>query len=178
MHYPLEFGRDARAAAHAVIELVRVPDPGSTAQSQGGSRSPLSEHRFLFGDPESGVSKTLPRCPMLRCMVARNRPRARPDRVERFYAEVKRDAALRRADGFRRARDREGARQAAREAARWDRQAQELLSREKMAEAEQRRDYFARLGIELAAAGDMRGARKAAQEAERWDREAKGLGGS
>ena len=84
---------------------------------------------------------------------------------------------MRRGEGFRRARDREGARRAAREAARWDRQAQELLSREKMAEAEQRRDYFARLGIELGAAGDMRGARMAAQEAERWDREGQGTRG-
>jgi hypothetical protein len=38
----------------------------------------------------------------------------------------------------------------AREAADWDRQAQELLQREKLADAEQRRDSFARMGIELA----------------------------
>jgi hypothetical protein len=109
-------------------------------------------------------------------MVARNRPtKPRPNRIERFYAEVRRDSALSRAAGLRRAKDRKGAKAAAQEAAKWDQQAQELLNREKLANAELRRDYFARMGIELAESGDMPGARKAAKEAERWDREVKKL---
>lgn len=113
---------------------------------------------------------------MLRCMVERNRPaRVRPNRIERFYAEVRRDNALKRAADLRQAKDLRGAREAAREAARYDLQAQELLQRERLADAEQRRDYFARVGIELAESGDIVGARKAAAEAERWDRVVKRL---
>ena len=114
---------------------------------------------------------------MLQGMVARKRPsRLQPNRIERFYAEVSRDTALKRAASLRHEKDLAGARAAAREADQWDRQAQELLQREKLAEAEERRNYFARLGIEMVEAGDMPGARKAAREAERWDRVVKKLG--
>jgi hypothetical protein len=113
---------------------------------------------------------------MLHRMVARSRrPKAAPDRIERFYAEVKRDNALRRATGLRRAGDAKGARVAAREAAQWGGRAQELLQAEEVTTARQRRDSFARMGIELAEAGDIAGARKAAKEAERWDKELKRL---
>lgn len=116
---------------------------------------------------------------MLQCMIATRRPpRLQANRIERFYAEVKRDDALKRAVSLRAAKDAAGARAAAREAAEWDRQAQELLKREKLADAQERRDYFARLGIELAESGDLSGARKAAKQAERWEREAKKLTGS
>ena len=114
---------------------------------------------------------------MLRSMVARRNPsRPRPDRIARLYAEVNRDTALTRAHSLRREKDVAGARAAAREAARWDRQAQELLRREQLAQAEEQRAHFARLGIERVEAGDIPGARNAAKEAERWDRLAKKLG--
>jgi hypothetical protein len=113
---------------------------------------------------------------MLPSMVARTRRAGTaPDRIERFYAEVKRDTALRRAADLRQAKNTTGARLAAQEAAKWAQRALELLKAEEVQAAKQRRDSFAKTGIELAEAGDIPGARKAAKEAERWDRELKRL---
>ncbi len=114
---------------------------------------------------------------MLACMVARHRPPPKPPNViERAYAQAKRDDALRQAGEFRLTGNLAAARRSAREAARWDREVQELLQREKRADAKQRRDYFAKIGIELAEAGDLRGARAAAKEAQHWDRVVRKLG--
>jgi hypothetical protein len=115
---------------------------------------------------------------MLLCMVARKNPQSsRPfDFTDRFYAEVKRNDAVRRAHELQKSGDLAGGRKALREATQFERQLQTLNRAQQRAQAEQQRDSFARKGIELSEAGKIAEARKAAKEAERWDREAKRLG--
>ena len=95
--------------------------------------------------------------------------------ADRFYTQIKRDAARRQADELKRAGDAAGARKAAREAADYDRQLKALERDQKRAQMERQRDKLARQGIALAKAGNMVEAHKVAKEAERLDREAKRL---
>jgi hypothetical protein len=114
---------------------------------------------------------------MLRRMIARKKPlkRRQFDFTDRFYTEVKRNAAVHRGKELQQAGDLAGARKALREATQLDRELRGMKRGQERAQAERRRDDFARKGIELAEAGKIAEAREAAKEAEHWDREAKRL---
>jgi hypothetical protein len=101
-------------------------------------------------------------------------PRA-PDAIARIYAEARRDACARQALELSEAGKVSEARKLAKEAAKWEQEARELLAAEEYAQAVRRRNEAARKGIAAAEAGDLATARQLQREAQRWDRAARRL---